>query len=155
MRWWLFKTEPEVYGWSDLARDRRTHWEGVRNYQARNLLRDQVRLGDQVLVYHSNVQPQVIAGVARVVREAYPDHFAWDPTSTYFDPKSNPDDPRWLMVDIEADRPIEPPIERDELKVVPELAGMMLLKRGSRLSIQPVTVAEAAAVLALRGLSPS
>jgi predicted RNA-binding protein with PUA-like domain len=155
MRWWLFKTEPEVYGWSDLVRDRTTHWEGVRNYQARNLLRDEVRLGDQVLVYHSNVQPQVVAGIARVVREAYPDHFAWDPTSAYFDPKSDPVEPRWLMVDIEADRPFEPAIERGELKRVPELDGMMLLKRGSRLSIQPVTAAEAAAVLALRGLSPS
>lgn len=150
MKWWLFKTEPGAYSWMDLTRDGRTHWEGVRNYQARNLLRDEVAVGDHVFVYHSNVQPQVITGIARVVRGAYPDHFARDPASRYHDPKASPNDPRWLMVDIEPVRAIVPPITRDELKAVPELDGMMLLKRGSRLSIQPVTSAEAAAVLALR-----
>jgi predicted RNA-binding protein with PUA-like domain len=155
MRWWLFKTEPSTYSWSDLVRDRRTHWEGIRNYQARNLLRDEVRAGDLVFVYHSVVQPQVIAGVARVVRDAYPDHFARDERSRYFDPKSSAGDPRWLMVDIEALQPLEPPLTRDELKTLPELAGMMLLKRGARLSIQPVTEAEAAAILALAGLEPA
>jgi predicted RNA-binding protein with PUA-like domain len=155
MRWWLFKTEPSTYSWDDLVRDRRTHWEGIRNYQARNLLRDEVRAGDLVFVYHSVVQPQVIAGLARVVRDAYPDHFAWDHSSRYFDPKSNAGDPSWLMVDIEALQPVEPPLTRDELKTLPELAGMMLLKRGARLSIQPVTEAEAAAILALAGLEPA
>jgi predicted RNA-binding protein with PUA-like domain len=152
MRWWLFKTEPGTYSWDDLVRDRTTHWEGVRNYQARNLLRDEVHTGDLVLLYHSVVQPQVIAGIARVARAAYPDHTSWDPANRYFDPKSTPDDPRWLMVDVEAVRSLDPPITRDELKATPELADMMVLRRGARLSIQPVTDAEAASVLALRGI---
>lgn len=152
VRYWVFKTEPDSYSWDDLVRDGRTSWEGVRNYQARNLLRDEVGEGDLVLVYHSQVQPQVIAGIARVVRAAYPDHFAWDPVSRYHDPRSAPDDPTWVMVDIAPVRAIEPPISRDELRGAPELADMVLLRRGSRLSIQPVTPAEWAAVLALREL---
>ena len=150
MKTWLFKTEPETYSWDDLVRDGRTCWEGIRNYQARNLLRDEVAEGDLVLVYHSQIQPQVIAGIARVVRRAYPDHFAWDPSNPYHDSKAGPDNPTWVMVDIAPVRALGPPITRDELKEVPELADMMLLKRGSRLSIQPVTPAEWAAVLALR-----
>ncbi len=103
-----------------------------------------------MLVYHSQVQPQVIAGIARVVRGAYPDHFAWDPSSRYHDPKAGPDNPTWVMVDIAPVRALDPPITRDELREMPGLADMMLLKRGSRLSIQPVTPAEWAAVLAMR-----
>jgi len=155
MKTWLFKTEPESYSWDDLVRDGRTCWEGVRNYQARNLLRDEVAEGDLVLFYHSQVKPQVIAGIAKVVRAAYPDHFAWDPASRYHDPKAGPDNPTWVMVDIAPVRAIEPPITRDELKEVPALADMMLLRRGSRLSIQPVTPAEWTAVLALRGIAPN
>jgi predicted RNA-binding protein with PUA-like domain len=153
MRWWLFKTEHSTYSWDDLVRDRKTCWEGVRNYQARNLLRDEVTRGDLVFVYHSVVQPQVIAGVARVVRETYPDHYAQDPSSPYFDPKANPDDPRWLMVDVEPVRALDPPITRDELKEVSDLADMMLLRRGSRLSVQPVSDRHAKTILGLRGLS--
>jgi predicted RNA-binding protein with PUA-like domain len=152
MRTWLFKSEPETYSWDDLVHDGRTEWEGVRNYQARNLIRDEMKVGDLVFFYHSRVQPQVIAGVARIVREAYPDHHALNPASPYHDPRATPDDPVWMMVDIEPVRGIEPPITRDELKQVPELDGMMLLKRGARLSVQPVTPAEWGAVLALRGL---
>jgi predicted RNA-binding protein with PUA-like domain len=154
VRYWLFKTEPGTYSWDDLVRDGRTCWEGVRNYQARNLLRDDVHEGDLVLVYHSRVQPQVIAGIARVVRGAYPDHLAWDPSSPSHDPKAGPDNPTWVMVDVAPVRAVDPPITRDELKAVPGLADMMLLKRGSRLSIQPVTPDEWAAVLALRGIAP-
>ena len=153
MRWWLFKSEPESYSWDDLVGDGRTCWEGVRNYQARNLMRDEIRVDDRVLFYHSNLQPQVVAGIARVASEAYPDHFAWDPASRYHDPASTPEAPRWLMVDVEPVVAVEPPITRDELKSLPELADMMLLRRGSRLSIQPVTDDEAAAVLALRGIT--
>jgi predicted RNA-binding protein with PUA-like domain len=153
MRWWLFKTEPATYSWDDLARDGATCWEGVRNYQARNLLRDEVAHGDLVFVYHSVVQPQEIAGVARVVREAYPDHHAQDPASPYFDRKATPDDPRWLMVDIEPVRQLDPPISRDELKAVPILADMMLLRRGSRLSVQPVADRHAKTILGMRGVS--
>lgn len=150
MRHWLFKSEPEVYSWDDLVHDGGTAWEGVRNYQARNLIRDEMRAGDLVLFYHSNARPQVVAGVARIVREAYPDHHAQDPRSRYFDPRSTPSDPVWLMVDIEPVRAIEPPITRDELKDVPDLADMMVLRRGARLSVQPVTADEWRAVLALR-----
>jgi predicted RNA-binding protein with PUA-like domain len=154
MRWWLFKTEPGTYSWDDLVRDGSTCWEGVRNYQARNLLRDEVAAGDLALVYHSVLQPQVIAGVARVVREAYPDHHARDPASPYYDPSASREDPRWLMVDIEPVLALDPPITRDELKGVPELADLMVLRRGSRLSVQPVGGRHARTILALRGVSP-
>lgn len=156
MRYWLFKTEPNTYSWHDLLEEpgRTAHWDGIRNYQARNLMRDEIRKGDRVLIYHSVVTPQVIAGIAEVVREAYPDHTAWDPGSRYFDPKASPENPRWVMVDIRALRSIEPPISRQELKEVPGLGGMMLLRRGSRLSIQPVTRREWEIVLSLRGLDP-
>ncbi len=155
MNYWLFKTEPGTYSWEDLLQDGITCWEGIRNYQARNILRDDVRLDDLVFVYHSVVNPQVIAGIATVVKEGYPDRYALDPSSPYFEPKASPADPRWVMVDIEPVRSINPPITRDELKKVPELADMMLLKRGSRLSVQPVSAAEAAAILALRGIDLS
>ncbi len=154
MRYWLFKTEPGTYSWDDLVRDGRTSWEGVRNYQARNLLRDEVHEGDLVLFYHSSASPQVVAGVARVVRGPYPDHFAWNPSSPYHDPKASPDNPTWVMVDVAPVSAIEPPITREELKALPALDGMELLRRGSRLSIQPVTPAEWATVLALRGIEP-
>ena len=152
MRTWLFKSEPGTYSWDDLVRDGRTEWEGVRNYQARNLMRDEMQVGDLVFFYHSRVQPQVIAGVARIVRDAYPDHHAQDPSSPYHDPKATPDNPIWLMVDLEPVRAIEAPITRDELKGVDRLADMMVLKRGARLSVQPVAPAEWRTVLALRGL---
>lgn len=152
MRYWLVKTEPGTFSWEDLwnSPGRTTCWEGVRNYQARNFMRDGMNVGDGVLFYHSVVAPQVIAGVAEVVREGYPDHYSWAPGSRYFDPKSTPEEPRWFMVDIRAVRTLEPPITRDELKSVPELRGMMLLRKGSRLSVQPVSSGEWKAVLGLR-----
>ncbi|RMF78494.1 MAG: EVE domain-containing protein [Nitrospirae bacterium] len=119
-----------------------------------DFLRDEVRRGDLVLVYHSSVRPAAVAGIAEVVREGYPDPTQFDPESPYFDPRATPENPRWVAVDIRALRPLEPPVTRDELRGVPELAAMMVLRRGSRLSIQPVTRAEWAAVLALRGLDP-
>ena len=155
MAYWLVKTEPGTYSWGDLIRDGVTSWEGVRNYQARNLMRDEMKRGELVLVYHSVVVPQVVAGVARVRREAYPDHFARDPQSPYFDAKASAEDPRWVMVDLEPTRAFEPPITRDELKECPELADMMLLRRGSRLSVQPVTKQEWERILALRGVDPA
>lgn len=154
MRYWLFKSEPGTYAWDDLLRDGRTEWEGVRNYQARNLMRDEMAVGDGGLFYHSRVQPQVIAGVARIVRPASPDLDAQDPGSPYHDPRATPDNPIWLVVDIEPVRSIDPPITRDELKRVPDLEGMMLLKRGSRLSVQPVSRDEWVTVLGLRGIGP-
>ncbi|MCB9871837.1 MAG: EVE domain-containing protein [Planctomycetes bacterium] len=154
-RYWLFKTEPTSFSFDDLWRapKRRTQWDGVRNYQARNLLRDEVKIGDGVLIYHSNHKPLSIAGIARVVREGYPDPTAFDPGDHHFDPDSDPDDPTWFMVDIEAVQPFDPPVQRDGLRKVPACSGMMLLQRGARLSVQPVAPQEWAAVLRLAGVA--
>ena len=140
---WLFKSEPDVFSWADLcaAPARTTSWEGVRNYQARNLLRDEMKLGDGVLFYHSNAKPQVVMGTAVIVREGYPDSAQFDPTSAYYDPTSSPEDPRWIMVDIQADRPFTRPLSLPELKANPALEGLMLVQRGARLSVQPVSKA--------------
>ncbi|MDH3298861.1 MAG: EVE domain-containing protein [Gemmatimonadota bacterium] len=139
-RCWLMKTEPTTYSIDDLARDGRTHWEGVRNYQARNLMRD-MAVGDRVLVYHSNAKPPCVTGEARVAREAYPDPFARDPDSKYFDERATAADPRWFMVDIEFVRKLASPVPLDILKNAPGLQDMVVTKR-SRLSVQPVTSAE-------------
>lgn len=138
MRFWLLKSEPSVYSISDLAEDLRTDWTGVRNYQARNFLRDDLRRGDLVLFYHSNANPSGVAGIARVVREGYPDPTAQDPSNAYHDPKATPDDPRWYMVDIAFVAKLPRLISLAELKANPALAGMELLGK-SRLSVQPVS----------------
>lgn len=140
--YWLMKTEPRTYSWQDLVNDTQTSWEGVRNYQARNFMRDQMKIGDEVFIYHSVVKPMSIMGVAEVVREAYPDHFAFDPSHKYFDPKSKPDAPTWVMVDVQAKYSFKHPITLERLKTIPGLEDMMLLKKGSRLSIQPVSARE-------------
>jgi predicted RNA-binding protein with PUA-like domain len=152
MKYWLMKTEPSVFSWDDLQSrpNRTTHWEGVRNYQARNFMRDQMKVGDRVFFYHSVVKPQVILGIAQVVREAYPDFFAFDATSPYFDPKSSPDKPRWMMVDIQYESAFKSPIALDELKQVAGLESMLLLQKGCRLSVQPVTPQEWEIVCNLR-----
>lgn len=137
-RYWLFKSEPEAYGFDQLQRDQRTFWHGVRNYQARNLLRDDVQVGDGVLFYHSNVKPMAIVGVAKVVKAGYPDHTAFEPGHDYYDPKSDPQDPTWFMVDIASVGAMQTPITREAMKQDPALADMVLLQRGSRLSVQPV-----------------
>lgn len=136
---WLMKCEPGAYSIDDLARDRRTSWEGVRNYQARNFMRDDFRVGDDVLFYHSNAEPSGVAGLARVCRAGYPDRFAFDPQHKYFDPDSDPTNPRWYMVDLEFVAKLPRVIPLADLKADPSLAGMMVLQRGSRLSVQPVT----------------
>jgi predicted RNA-binding protein with PUA-like domain len=143
-RYWLFKSEPDVFSIQDLqqARGKRTSWEGVRNYQARNFLRDDMQIGDGVLFYHSNADPMVIAGTAEIVKQGYPDHFAWEPGHKYFDQASTPEKPVWYMVDIRLTQVFTPPITRQCLMSDPECAGMMLLKKGSRLSVQPVTEQE-------------
>jgi len=140
-QYWLFKSEPYVYSWDDLVRDddRTTLWDGVRNYQARNLLRDRMRVGDGVLFYHSNVHPQEIAGIARIVREGYPDPSQFDPGSKYHDAKATADSPRWFSVDIRAERAFRKRVTLPELKERDDLEGLMLLKRGARLSVQPVS----------------
>lgn len=138
MRHWLMKSEPDAYSIDDLAAEGATHWDGVRNYQARNLMRDEMKVGDKVLYYHSRLRPPGVVGLAEVVKEAYPDHTAWDPDSHYFDPKSSPEHPRWFMVDIAFVRKFPRMVSIDELKEYPELSDMVLLNR-SRLSVQPVT----------------
>ena len=147
-RYWLLKTEPGSYSIDDLARDGTTHWEGVRNYQARNLLRDDFHPGDGVLFYHSNAEPPGVAGVARVVRGAYPDPTALDPDSHYFDPKASPDDPRWFMVDISFEERFENLVPLATLKETPGLETMVVTTK-SRLSVQPVTEKEFEIVVAL------
>ncbi len=153
MNYWLMKTEPNTYSWEDLKAEpqRRDYWDGVRNYQARNLMKS-MRVGDLAFFYHSVVKPQVITGIVRIVREAYPDPTQFDPQSPYFDPKSTPENPRWVAVDIEYVTDILPPITREELKAIPELQNMVLLKKGSRLSIQPVTPEEWQIILGLRDI---
>ena len=150
--YWLFKSEPGSYSFDDLQRDGRTHWDGVRNYQARNLLRDDLAVGDGVLFYHSNVQPMAIAGLARVVRAGYPDHTALEPGAKGHDPKSDPEQPTWFMVDIEPAVAFPEPLTREQLAGVAALQQMMLLRRGARLSIQPVTVDEWRCILRLAGV---
>jgi predicted RNA-binding protein with PUA-like domain len=144
MQYWLMKTEPDVFSWDDLkaAPRQTTCWEGVRNYQARNFMRDQMQVDDLVLFYHSNTKPQLIPGIARIARTAYPDHFAFDPASPYYDPKSLSTTPVWMMVDVQYVQDLTPPITLVELKQIPELAGMMLLQKGCRLSVQLVSAAE-------------
>lgn len=141
-RYWLMKSEPGVYSIDDLQRDGSTSWEGVRNYQARNFMRDDMRLGDGVLFYHSNAKPMGIYGVAEVVREVYPDDTAFDSTSRYYDPKSDPQKPTWLMVDVGYVRTFKTPVSLAALKEIPGLEAMMVIRKGSRLSVQPVTPQE-------------
>jgi predicted RNA-binding protein with PUA-like domain len=135
------KSEEDVYSIRDLERDGRTSWEGVRNYEARNLMRDAMKVGDEVLFYHSNAAPPGVAGLARVVREGYPDTFALREKSPYFDPKSDPDRPRWFMVDLEFVEAFPTVVSLDELRSTAGLGEMALFKR-PRLSVQPVTKEE-------------
>lgn len=137
-RYWLMKSEPHVYPYSQLVADGSTHWDGVRNYQARNIMRDDMKLGDMVLFYHSNTKPPHVAGIARICKEGYPDFTSWDTNSKYYDEKSTPESPRWIMVDI------EPVMEMDnvtlpDIKSNPLLSDMPLVQRGQRLSVQPVS----------------
>lgn len=138
MRHWLMKSEPDVFGIDHLRANGVEHWDGVRNYQARNFMRDEMKVGDPILFHHSNAKPPGVAGVARVVREAYPDHTSWDPGSHYFDPKSTPEQPRWFMVDVGYVETFPTFLPLDELRNHEVLADMALLNR-SRLSVQPVT----------------
>ncbi|MFN2397054.1 MAG: EVE domain-containing protein [Gemmatimonadaceae bacterium] len=142
--YWLVKSEPESFSFEDLWRAprRTTQWDGVRNYQARNLLRDQMKKGDPVFFYHSNGKPPTIAGVAEVAKEGYPDPTAFDPRSAHFDGGSDPNSPRWYMVDLRATHRFKRPVTLPELRNTPGLGEMVLLRKGSRLSVQPVTRAE-------------
>jgi predicted RNA-binding protein with PUA-like domain len=149
---WLFKTEPSCFSLDDLKNrpGMTEHWDGVRNYQARNYLRDTVKEGDLVLVYHSNIPEPAVVGIARVVRAGYPDFTALDPASAHFDPKSSAADPIWYMVDVRYVVALKRPVTLEQIKRHPILADMPLVKR-SRLSIQPVTPEEWEIILAIGG----
>lgn len=148
-RTWLMKSEPDVYGYDDLERDGRTPWDGIRNYQARNFMRDEMKVGDRVLFYHSNSQPPGVVGVAEVVSEPYPDPTQFDPASRYHDPKATHDEPRWMLVDVAPRRRLPRQVTLAEMKSDPSLADLPLVRRGNRLSIMPVGEAEAARIVAL------
>ena len=149
------KSEPDCFSLQDLIDSpaATTHWDGVRNYQARNLLRDAIKPGDGVLFYHSNIPRPAIVGVARVTREGYPDHTALDPRSDHFDPKASLEKPIWYMVDVAYVATLQAPLERDDLRRHPDLQGMGVLRKGNRLSVQPVTESEWKTVLALGGVA--
>lgn len=151
-RYWLMKSEPEVYSVADLARDGRTEWDGVRNYQARNYMRDEMAIGDLVLFYHSNASPPGVAGVARVCSETHPDPTQYDRKSDYYDPKAKLDEPRWWLVDVEHVETFGEVVSLDTLKAnARALDGMMVIKRGVRFSVQPVDAKHFAHVLKLAG----
>ncbi len=154
MQHWLIKSEPSVFSIHDLAaaKGRRTAWEGVRNYQARNFLRAMKR-GDRCLFYHSNAAPPGVAGIVEVVREAYPDPTAWDRTSDYHDAKASPENPIWSMVDVKLVTIFPREVSIDALRGVKSLSGMELLRRGSRLSVTPVTAAEFRTIEKLAGIA--
>jgi len=143
VKYWLFKTEPATFSVDDLARarDSTTAWDGVRNYQVRNMLRDEMQVGDQGFLYHSSCDVPGIYGVMRVVRAGYPERAALDRKHKYFDPKSDPANPRWYSVDVSLERKIDPPITLESLRKHAHgaLAEMLILRRGNRLSVTPVT----------------
>ena len=151
MKYWLLKSEPDVFSLEDLKNcpNQTEPWDGIRNYQARNLIRDEMKVGDQAFFYHSRQAEPAIVGTVKVVREAYPDHTSWDLSSKYFDEKSSPENPRWLMVDVQFENEFSRPVTLKELRSIPELKEMFLLRKGMRLSVQPVTEAEFQLILAI------
>ncbi|MEJ2218872.1 MAG: EVE domain-containing protein [Gemmatimonadota bacterium] len=153
-RAWLVKSEPTAYSFDDLKRDGRTMWDGVRNYQARNFMRDDMRVGDPVLFYHSGTAEPAVVGVARVASEAYVDPTQYASDDPHFDPKATKAKPRWYLVDLEPLRALPQPVPLTNLKSDPELDGMLLVKRGNRLSVMPVATAHYHHILELGGLDP-
>jgi predicted RNA-binding protein with PUA-like domain len=151
-QYWLFKSEPSSYSIDDLARDTTTFWDGVRNYQARNMLRDEVQVGDKVFFYHSNANPPAIMGTAEVVKAGYPDHTQFDPDDHHYDEKADPEDPTWFMVDIKFLKKFPEAVDRERLASDETAKNMAVLAKGSRLSIQKVTPAEWKAVHKLAGV---
>ncbi len=153
-RYWLMKSEPTVYSFDDLwkAKKRTTFWDGVRNYKARNFMRDEMRVGDGVLVYHSNCDPPGVAGLAEVASEAYPDPTQFDPDDPHHDPKSTTENPRWVVVDVRAVERLTRFVSLEALRSDPALADMVVLRRGNRLSITPVSASEWRAIRRLGGL---
>jgi predicted RNA-binding protein with PUA-like domain len=151
MNYWLMKSEPNVFSIDDLQNmvEQTEHWDGVRNYQARNMMRDEMKIGDQAFFYHSSCELPGIVGIMEVVREGYPDHSAFDPQNKYFDPKSDPANPRWMMVDIKYIRHTRRTLSLAELKEHAVLANMPLVRKGNRLSIMPVSATDWFYILSL------
>lgn len=141
MSYWLIKTEPSEFSIQDLQRkkDQTEHWDGVRNYQARNFMRDEMKIGDQAFFYHSNCEQPGIVGIAKIVKESYPDHTAFDKTDNHYDPKSDKKNPRWFMVDVKFVKQFKNTISLKAIKENKVLADMKLVQRGNRLSVMPVT----------------
>ncbi len=155
MTYWLMKSEPAVYGIDHLRAQKRRidHWDGIRNYQARNSMRDQMKTGDLAFFYHSNCSEPAVVGIMEIVSAAYPDHTAFDPNEKHFDAKSDPDNPRWLMVDVKFKKKLKEPITLQAIKAEKKLADMRLVQRGNRLSILPVTPGEWRHILKMAGES--
>lgn len=151
INYWLMKSEPDAFGISDLYnRPQQTeHWDGVRNYQARNMMRDEMKRGDQVFFYHSNCDEPGIVGIMEVVKEGYPDFTAFDPHDKHYDPKSDPAKPRWMMIDVKYVKTLSRTITLKELRLKTELTDLALIRRGSRLSIMPVSKAQWDFILSL------
>ncbi|HUL12607.1 MAG TPA: EVE domain-containing protein [Methylococcaceae bacterium] len=151
MNYWLMKSEPGEFSIDDLERcpDQTEHWDGVRNYQARNMMRDQMRTGDLAFFYHSNCDQPGIVGIARINRDAYPDHTAFDPENHHYDRASDPANPRWYMVDVQFMRKLKRTITLTELKELSDLEGLALIRRGNRLSVMPVSEAQWNFILSL------
>ena len=153
MKYWLMKSEPDVYGIDHLRAEKRKtdHWDGIRNYQARNFMRDEMKKGDLAFFYHSNCEEPAIVGVIEIVREGYPDHTAFLANEKYFDAKSDPDNPRWFMVDVRFKKKFNTPVTLKALKEEKALAQMRLVQRGNRLSILPVAAKEWKHILKMTG----
>ena len=142
MAYWLMKSEPDVYGIDDLKRDKVEPWDGIRNYQVRNMFRDQMKVGDLAFFYHSNCKPPAVVGIMTIASEAYPDHTQFDPKSRYYDAKSDKENPRWLLVDVKYKRKLKREITLQELKENKKLENFRLNQKGNRLSVIPVKKSE-------------
>ena len=154
-KYWLVKSEPSVFSIDDLAnsKNKTTYWDGVRNYQARNFMRDEMKKGDYVLFYHSNAEPNAVVGVCQVLKEGYPDFTAFDPEDKHFDPKSKQETPTWIMVDIKLVKKFKNPATLTDIKANPKLQEMRLVQRGNRLSVMPVSKKEFNEILKMGGVT--
>lgn len=141
-KYWLIKSEPDAYSIDDLKKDKKTHWDGVRNYQARNFMRDEMKKGDKVIYYHSRTEPPGAVGICEVVKEGYPDFTAFDPDDKHYDPKSKRNNPTWMMVDVKFVEKFKNIVPLEKIKENPKLKNMKLIQRGNRLSVMPVTKTE-------------
>ena len=153
-KFWLIKSEPSEFSIEDLekSKNQTTYWDGVRNYQARNFIRDEMKMGDKVLFYHSNAEPNAIVGICEVVREAYPDHTQFDPKHNHYDPKADKKNPPWFMIDIKFEKKFKKQVTLEDIKSNSKLSKMRLVERGNRLSVMPVTKEEIEEILKMSNL---